>query len=81
MVRKIGTNKTQVLDHMRMRQITTCQPLPNIWITIQNWKPDPELSLKHDELYGRAWECDCEKPSFDAENDNVAPPNSPEIAL
>ena len=33
------------------------------------------MSLNHDGLYARAWECDYEQPIFDAENDNAAPPN------
>ena len=37
------------------------------------------MSLKHDELYARAWECGDEKPFFDDENDNATSPNSPEI--
>ena len=37
------------------------------------------MSLKHDDLYARAWECHYEQPIFDAENNNAAPPNSTEI--
>ena len=39
------------------------------------------MSLNHDYLYARAWECDYEQPIFDAENDNPAPPNLQEIPL
>ena len=34
------------------------------------------MSLTHD-LYARAWECEYEKPNFDAEENNATPPNSP----
>ena len=37
------------------------------------------MSLKHDDLYARAWECEYEKPIFDAENNNATPATSPEI--
>ena len=66
---------------MRMRQFTPCQPLPDIRITPKERKPDPEVSLKHGDLFARALECDYEKPIFDAEIDNVTPPKSPEIAV
>ena len=39
------------------------------------------MSLKHDDLYARAWECENEKPFFDAENINATPPNSAEIPV
>ena len=66
---------------MRMRQFTPRQSSDDIRITPQEWNPDPELSLKHDDLYARAWECEYEKPMFDAENNNATPPNPPEVPL
>ena len=41
LVHKIGTNKTQVLHRMRMRQFTPRQLLADIRITPQRRKPDP----------------------------------------
>ena len=58
LVRKIGTNKSQLLHRMRMRQFTPRQPPADIRITPQEYKPDPDVSLKHDDLYARAWEYD-----------------------
>ena len=81
LVRKIGTNKTQVLHCMQRRQFTTRQPPDALRITSQDWKPDPEVSLKHDDLYARAWECDYEQPMLDAENNRATPPNSLEIPV
>ena len=81
LLRKIGTDKTQVLHRMRMRQFTPRQPPADILVKPQECKPDPEVSFKHDDLYARAWECDYEQPIFDAENHNAAPPNSHEIPL
>ena len=80
-VRKIGTNKTQVLHRMRMRQFTPHQPPADIPVKPQENKSDPEVSLNHDDLYARAWEYDYEQPIFDAENDNAAPPNLQEVPL
>ena len=81
LVRKIGTNKTQGLHRMRMRlrQFTPHQPPADSRVTPQEWKSDPEVSLKHVDLYARARRCDYAKPVFDAENNNPAQPNSPEI--
>ena len=80
MVRKIGTNKTQVRHRMRLRQFTPRQTIPDIQITPSDWKPDPEVIIKHDDLYVRAWECEEEKPTFDNDYNNLVTPNSPEIA-
>ena len=81
LVPKVRTNKTQVLRRMQMRQFTPRQPPADIRITPQEWKPDPEVRLKHDDLYARAWECEYEQLIFDAESKNAVPPNSPEIPL
>ena len=81
LVCKIGTNKTQVLHRMRMRQFTPHQPPACITVKPEEYKPDPEVSLHHDDLYTRAWEYDFEQPIFDAENDKAAPPNLQELPL
>ena len=81
LVRKIGTNKTQLLHRMRMRQFTPRQPPADITVKPHEYKSDPEVSLYHDDLYARAWEYDFEPPIFDAETDNVTPPNQREIQL
>ena len=81
LVRKIGTNKTQVLHRMRMLQFTPGQPPADITVKPQEYKSDPEVSLNQDALYARAWEYDFEQPIFDAENDNEAPPNLQEFPL
>ena len=81
LVRKTGTNKTQVLHRKRMRQFTPRQPQADIPVKPQEYKSDPEVSLNHDDLYARAWEYDYDQPVFDAENDNAAPPNTQEILV
>ena len=64
-----------------MRQFTPRQPRAYIRITPQECKPDPDVSLKHEDLYARSWECDYEQPTFDTEKNNVTPPNSTEIPV
>ena len=81
LVRKVGTNKTQVLHPMRMRQFTPGQLLPDIQITLQEYKPYPDVSLKHDDQYARAWVYDYEQPIFYAENNNATPLSSIEIPV
>ena len=81
LVRKIGTNKTHKLHPMKMRQFTPRQPPGDIRITPQDSKPDPDVSLIHDDLLARAGECDYEQPIFEAEKNNATPPNSPEFPV
>ena len=81
LVRKIGTNKTQILHRMRIRQFTPRQPVPDTPVTPRKWQPDPEVIIKHDDLYARAWECEYDKPIFDSDRDNLKSPNSPEVTV
>ena len=81
MVRKIGTNKTQILHQMRLRHFTSRQPLSDIPITPREWQPDPEVVITHDDLYARAWECEFDEPIFDSDYNNLATPSPPEITI
>ena len=54
LVRKIGTNKTQILHRLRLRQFTPRQPLSDIPVTQREWQPDPEVVITDDDLYARA---------------------------
>ena len=79
LVRKIGTNKTQILHRMRLRQFTPRQPLSDIPVTQREWQPDPEVVITHDDLYARAWECENDEPIFDSNYNNLAPPVHPTV--
>ena len=65
LVRKLGTNKTQVLHRIRLRSFTPRQPIPDVQTTAQEWKRDPKVIIKHDDLYARAWESQYGAPTFD----------------
>ena len=65
LVRKNGTNKTQVVHRMRMRQFTPHHPPADIRIKPQEYRADPDVSLKHGDLYDRGWESDCEQPTLE----------------
>ena len=66
---------------MRLCQFTPRQPIPDTPITPREWQPDSEVIIKHDDLYARAWECECDKPIFDSDLDNLVTHNSPEITV
>ena len=79
LVRKVGTNKTQILHRMKMRQFTPRQPLSDIPVTQREWQPEPEIVITHDDLYARAWECEYDEPIFDSDDNILAAPSPPEI--
>ena len=53
LVPKIGTNKTQILHGLRLRQFTPRQLKPDIPATPREWQPDPEVVIKQVDLYTR----------------------------
>ena len=81
LVLKMGTDKTQVLHRMRMRQFTPRQPPADIRVNAHEYKPDPEVSINDDDLYARAWENHYEQPIFDDGNNNETQPGSHEIPI
>ena len=64
-----------------MHHITPHQPPADTRVKPHEYKPGPEMSLNHDDLFARAWEFDYEQPIFDAENNNAAPPSPQEIPV
>ena len=81
LVRKNGTNKTQVFHQMRLHQFIPRQLIPDKPITPLEWQPDMEVIFKHDDLYARAWECEYEKPIFDSDYNNLVRLTSPDITV
>ena len=81
LVRKIRTNKTQILHRMRLRQFTPRQPISDVPVTKREWQPDPEIVITHDDLYAKAWECEHDEPIFDSDYNNLATPSPPEITI
>ena len=81
MVRKIGTNKTQILHRFRLRQFTRRQPPSDIPVTQPERQPDAEVVITHDDLYARAWECEYDEPKFDNDYNNLAAPSPPDITI
>ena len=81
MVQKIETNKTQVLHCKKLRLFTPRQPIPDLETRSHEWKPDPEVIIKHDDLYARAWESEYETPTFDNGQHEPEKDNSLEISV
>ena len=81
LVGKSGINKTQILHRMRLRQSTPRQHKPDLPITPREWQAGPEVVIKHDDLYARAWEFEYDQPLFDSKYKNLVTPNSPEITV
>ena len=67
---------------MRLRLFTPRQPIPDVQTTSQEWKPHPEVIIKHDDqYYTRAWESQYETPIFDNGQHEPENDNSPEITV
>ena len=81
LVSKIGTNKTQILHRMGLRQVTPRQQLSDLPVTQREWQIDPEVVITHDDLYARAWECEYDEPLFDSDYNNLATTSPPEITI
>ena len=81
MVRKVGTDKTQVLHRMRLRQSTPGQPILDVKLTPRESRPDPEVIFMHDDWYAKAWECKSEEPILHSGYNNAVTPNSAEVAV
>ena len=63
MVRKIGTDKKQIFHRMRVRPFTPRERERDVQTTSKELEPDPEVVIKHDDSYARAWESDCGQQS------------------
>ena len=66
---------------MRLRPATPTQPIPDVQTTSQKWNPDPELIIKHDDLYATVWETEYETPTLDKREHEPDSDNSPEITV
>ena len=64
-VRKVGSNRTQVLHHMKLRPLTPRQPIPDVQTTWQDWKFNTGAIIKHPDLYAKASESEYERLIFD----------------
>ena len=61
--------------------IHTRQSIADIPITPRERQPDPEIVIKHEDLYARAWECEYDETLSDSEYNNLTTPSPPEITI
>ena len=66
---------------MRLRTFTPRQPKPDVQTTSHEWKPDPEVIIKHADLYARAWESEYKRPIFDNGQHEPDTGISPEVTV
>ena len=55
-IRRLNSNKTQILHRMRLRPYPTQNNLEDNCPIQEENKPDDEIPIKHDDLYANAWE-------------------------
>ena len=54
-VRRLGTNKTQLLHRIRLRKFTPQTPLADIFVRESDWQKDDQMPVAHDDLYAQSW--------------------------
>ena len=54
-VRRLGTNKTQLLHRIRLRKFTPQAPLADIFVRETDWQKDDQMPVAHDDLYAQSW--------------------------
>ena len=54
-VRRLGTNKTQLLHRIRLRKFTPHAPLADIFVRETDWQKDDQMPVAHDDLYAQSW--------------------------
>ena len=54
-VRRLGTNKTQLLHRIRLRKFTPQAPLADIFVRETDWQKDDQLPITQDDLYAQSW--------------------------
>ena len=54
-VRRLGTNKTQLLHRIRLRKFTPQAPLADIFVRESDWQKDNQMPVAHDDLYAQSW--------------------------
>ena len=56
-------------------------PLPDVRTTSQEWRPDPKIVKRHDDLFARAWKTEFEQPSWDNDRSKPSLPISLETII
>ena len=66
-VRRLGTNKTQLLHRIRLRKFTPSAPLANNFVRETDWQKDDNIIVTHDDLYALTWDTNSGTDPFETE--------------
>ena len=64
-VRRLGTNKTQLLHRIRLRKFTPQAPLADIFVRETDWQKDDQMTIANDDLYAQSWNTNFGANPFD----------------
>ena len=64
-VRRLGTNKTQLLHRIRLRKFTPQAPLADIFVRETDWQKDDQMPITNDDLYAQSWNTNFGSSPFD----------------
>ena len=70
-VRKLGTNKTQILHRILLRKYTPVAPPPDIIVAEREFERDTDIEVSQDDLYAITWESNFGDNPFD-NNDSTS---------
>ena len=57
-IRKVGTRYTQTLHGIRIRPYVSEQRVPDVTVRANEYVPDPDVEVSHNEWYAVSWEMD-----------------------
>ena len=57
-IRKLGTRYTKTLHRIRIRPYVPEQRLPDVTVRANDYLPDPDVKVSHNEWYAVSWEKD-----------------------
>ena len=64
-VRRLGTNKTQLLHRIRLRKFTPQAPLADTFVRETDWQKDDQMPITNDDLYAQSWNTNFGSNPFD----------------
>ena len=66
-VRRLRTNKTQILHRIRLTKFTPSAPLADNFVRKTDWQKDDHISVTHDDLFALTWDTNFGTNPFDIE--------------
>ena len=66
-VRRLGTNKTQLLHRIPLIKFTPSAPLADNFVRETDWQKDDNIIVAHNDLYAHTWDTNFGTDPFDTE--------------